>query len=206
MPAGSGAGGLKGPALQWGVVGDLEGSRTGGIPSSGRDALIAESRTQHAYLQNKYSGLSSAERVGRLEELAEANAYRRLQELESSIPGAHFLEKHGAQTTLQSQLERIQSGKNPTTDVIETYGNGNPKIPSSATRFLSNRDRLNAIDRAQNIYRTTGDQLLAEKPIIFNYLIGEGYKKISLTYGQSYSGQVWFRGGQMNTVFPIWGK
>ena len=176
------------------------------VANSGRDALIAESRAQSAYLQSKYGGLSSAERMGRLDELAEANAYRRLQELESSIPGAHFLEKHGAQTTLQSQLERVQFGKNPTTGVIEKYANGNPKIPSSATRFLSNRDQLNAIDRAQNIYRMKGDQLLAEQPISFNYLIGEGYKKTSLAYGQSYSVQVWFRNGQVNTAFPIWGQ
>ena len=44
-------------------------------------------------------------------------------------------------------------------------------------RFLSHRDQLNAIDRAQNIYRMTGDLLLAEKPISFNYVAGEGYKK-----------------------------
>jgi hypothetical protein len=144
--------------------------------------------------------------MGRLDELAEANAYRHLQDIESSIPGAHFLEKHGAQTTLQSQLERVQFGKNPTTGIVETYANGKPKIPSSATRFLSNRDQLNAIDRAQNIYRMTGDKLLTEQPIRFNSLIGEGYKKISLTYGQSYSGQVWFRSGQVNTAFPIWGQ
>lgn len=141
-----------------------------------------------------------------MEELAEANAYRRLEELQDSINGAHFLEKHGAQTTLASQLERAQFGKNPTTGVIETYPNGKPKIPSSATRFLSNRDLLNAIDRAQNIYRLKGDVAFAERPISFDYMIGEGYKKTSLTYGQSYSAQVWFRNGQVYTAFPIWGQ
>jgi hypothetical protein len=119
-----------------------------------------------------------------MDELAEANAYRRLQEIESSIPGAHFLEKHGAQTSLQSQLARAQYGTNPTTGVIEISSNGKPKLPSSATRFLSNRDQLSAIDRAQNIFRLTGDTTLAESPIKFDYLIGEGYKKTSLAYGQ----------------------
>jgi hypothetical protein len=157
-------------------------------------------------LRAKYSYMTADQRALRLDELAESNAYRRLQEIESSTPGAHFLEKHGAQTTLQSQLERAQYGANPTTGIVETYANGKPKIPSSATRFLSNRDQLNAIDRAQNIYRLTGDVTLAERPINFNYLIGEGYKKTSLAYGQSYSAQVWFRQGKVNTAFPIWGQ
>ena len=58
-------------------------------------------------LKEKYSHLSPSERSARLQQLAEKNAYRRLQEMQSSIPGAHFLEKHGAQTTLQSQLDRV---------------------------------------------------------------------------------------------------
>lgn len=109
-----------------------------------------------------------------MELLAEANAARRLQELEASIPGAHFVEKHGAQTTLQAQLERAQFGRNPTTGIVETYPNGNPKIPSSATRFFSNGDQLNAIHRAQNTFDITGDVTLAERPIQFDYLMGRG--------------------------------
>lgn len=154
-------------------------------------------------LREKYSYLTAQQRAVRMNERLEANAYRRLQEIESSVPDAHFLETHGAQTTLQSQLERAQYGKNPTTGVIEAKANGSPEIPSSATRFLSNRDQLNAIDRAQNIYRLTGDKLLAEQPINFDYRIGEGYKKTSLAYGQSYSVQVWFRNRQVITAFPI---
>lgn len=159
-----------------------------------------------AALREKYSYLTPEARATRMEVLAEANAARRLQELESSIPGAHFVEKHGAQTTLQSQLERAQFGRNPTTGIVETYPNGNPKIPSSATRFVSNRDQLNAINRAQNIFEITGDVTLAERPISFDYLMGEGYKKTSLLYGQSYSAQVWFRNGVPVTAFPIWGQ
>lgn len=157
-------------------------------------------------LRAKYAYLTPEQRAVRMDKLAEANAYRRLKEIEASIPGAHFLEKHGAQTTLQSQLERVQFGNNPTTGVVETYPNGMPRIPSSATRFLSNRDQFNAIERAQNIYRLTGRVRLAEQPMTFDYLIGEGYNKTALTYGQSYSAQVWFKNGQVNTAFPIWGQ
>ncbi|WP_374020982.1 RHS repeat-associated core domain-containing protein [Paenibacillus thiaminolyticus] len=48
-------------------------------------------------LREKYSHLSPNERSARLQQLAEENAYRRLQDLERSIPRAHFVEKHGAQ-------------------------------------------------------------------------------------------------------------
>ncbi|MFP5391685.1 MAG: PAAR domain-containing protein [Gammaproteobacteria bacterium] len=156
-------------------------------------------------LRTKYANMTREQRAARMEELAEANAHRRLQEMESSIPHAHFVQKHGAQTTLASQLERAQFGKNPSTGVVETYPNGNPKIPSSATRFMSHRDQLNAINRAEHIYRTTGDQTLAERPIRFDYVVGEGYKKVTLAYGRSYSAQVWFRNGQVTTAFPIYG-
>ncbi|MDA8520947.1 hypothetical protein [Acidovorax sp. NCPPB 4044] len=103
-------------------------------------------------------------------------------------------------------MDRAQFGKNPTTGIFETYPNGNPKIPSSATRFITNRDQLNTINRAENIFNATGDVTLAERPITFDYLIGEGYKKTSLAYGQSYSAQVWFRNGSPVTAFPIWGQ
>lgn len=167
---------------------------------------IATDLSPGAALRAKYSALTPESRATRMEFLAEANAARRLQELESSIPGAHFVEKHGAQTTLQAQLERAQFGRNPTTGIIETYPNGNPKIPSSATRFFGNRDQLNAINRAQNIFEITGDVTLAERPIKFDYLVGEGYKKTSLLYGQSYSAQVWFKNSKPITAFPIWGQ
>jgi hypothetical protein len=129
-----------------------------------------------------------------------------LSELEDSIPGAHFLEKHGAQTNLQSQLDRVQFGVNPKTKIIETWPNGNTKYPSSVTRFLSHRDQLNTIQRTQHIYKTTGNQALAERPMIFNDIIGSGYQRGTLDYGASYSGQVWFRNDQPITAFPIWGQ
>jgi hypothetical protein len=39
--------------------------------------------------------MTADQRAIRLDELAESNAYRRPHEIESSTPGAHFLEKHG---------------------------------------------------------------------------------------------------------------
>ncbi len=131
--------------------------------------------------------MSQAERQARINQLAEANAHKELQKMEAATPGAHFLEKHGAQTTLPSQLERASTGKNPTTGVIETFTKGKKagqaKLPSAATRYISHRDQLNAINRALQIFKRTGDVDLAAEPIERGRKIGEGYKKGSLSYG-----------------------
>uniref|UniRef100_UPI00332B8827 RHS repeat-associated core domain-containing protein n=1 Tax=Pseudomonas sp. HY7a-MNA-CIBAN-0227 TaxID=3140474 RepID=UPI00332B8827 len=137
--------------------------------------------------------LSRAERQARIDELAEGNAYRRLNEIEQAHPKAHFLEKHGAQTTLESQLERIMTAKNPTTGKIERhiYGKkaGQPKIPTAATRYLSHRDQLNAIYRAQLIFRRTNIETSRE-PMEMGKIIGEGYESKDLKYGKQKKAKV----------------
>uniref|UniRef100_UPI00200C8F71 RHS repeat domain-containing protein n=1 Tax=Pseudomonas sp. MWU15-20650 TaxID=2933107 RepID=UPI00200C8F71 len=131
--------------------------------------------------------LNRAERQARIDELSEANAYRRLREIEQAFPRAHFLERHGAQTSLAAQLERVRSGKNPTTGEIERYIGGNrhgqPKIPTAATRYLSHRDQLNAIYRAKLILRRTNLETSRE-PMDMGKIIGEGYKKDNFAYGK----------------------
>ncbi|MBT2373484.1 RHS repeat-associated core domain-containing protein, partial [Pseudomonas fluorescens] len=134
-----------------------------------------------------------AERQARIDELAEANAYRRLDELERSTPGAHFLEKHGAQTSLESQLERVVSARNPTTQEVETFDRGRragqPRPPSAATHFLSHRDQLNAIYRAQLIFKLT-NLSMSGKPIDMRKIIGEGYKREGFEYGKQTKARV----------------
>ncbi|WP_434676011.1 RHS repeat-associated core domain-containing protein [Pseudomonas sp. D3-10] len=131
--------------------------------------------------------MTAEQRRARIDALAEANAYRRLDEMERSIPGAHFLQKHGAQTTTEAQLERVTTGRNPGTGQIDVYHSGSnaglPAIPSAATRFLNHRDQLNAIYRAQLIFRRAG---IAEskEPIEMGRVIGEGYKRDGLEYIQ----------------------
>ncbi|MGP6433418.1 RHS repeat domain-containing protein, partial [Pseudomonas paraglycinae] len=131
--------------------------------------------------------MTAQERRARIDALAEENAYRRLHDMEDPTNGEHFLEKHGAQTTLNSQFERVTSAKNPTTGIVEVYSSGKkkgqPMIPSAATHFLSHRDQLNAIYRAQLILRYTNRQI-SKRPIDMGKVIGEGYKKGSLDYGR----------------------
>ncbi|WP_460090234.1 RHS repeat-associated core domain-containing protein [Pseudomonas sp. S2_E02] len=131
--------------------------------------------------------MTAQERRARIDDLAEANAFRRLDEMEKATPGAHFVEKHGKQTTLASQQERSVTGRNPSTGVIELYTNGRragqPKIPSAATHFFSNRDQLNAIHRAQLIFRRNG-QIASKEPMNMGKIVGEGYKRGGVIYGQ----------------------
>ncbi|MGZ9667216.1 RHS repeat-associated core domain-containing protein [Pseudomonas sp. GNP014] len=131
--------------------------------------------------------MTAQERRARLDEVAEENAHRRLVEMEKATQDAHFLEKHGKQTTLASQQERSMTGRNPTTGVIEVYSNGRragqPKIPSAATHFFSYRDQLNAIHRAQLVFRRNG-QLASKEPINMGKVVGEGYKRGGVVYGQ----------------------
>ncbi|MBV4484339.1 RHS domain-containing protein [Pseudomonas sp. SWRI153] len=131
--------------------------------------------------------MTAQERRARIDELAEENAYRRLDEMEKSTRGAHFVEKHGKQTTLASQQERSLTGRNPTTGVIEVYTNGRragqPKIPSAATHFFSYRDQLNAIHRAQLIFSRNG-QIASTEPMNMGKIVGEGYRRGGVVYGQ----------------------
>ncbi|KJZ47117.1 RHS repeat-associated core domain-containing protein [Pseudomonas fluorescens] len=131
--------------------------------------------------------LTGNQRRARIDELAEAVVHRRLKEMEDSIDEAHFLQKHGAQTTLQSQLQRVQEGRNPGTGEIERYERGRrrgePVIPSAATHFLSHRDQWNAIQRAQLIFKQSGLNA-SRRPIEMGKKVGEGFKRDGLQYGE----------------------
>jgi RHS repeat-associated protein len=151
-------------------------------------------------LQAKWGHLSASERRALLEVKAEANAFRRLQEMEAAMPRAHYLERHGAQLNLQSQFDRVAYGFNPTTGA-QQY------IPSAATRFMSHRDQLNVIMRSENIYRATGDVFLARRPIRFDSVVGSGFQRDSLNYGVQYSGRALLdSSGKAVSAFPVWGN
>ncbi|BET95282.1 hypothetical protein TCT1_02030 [Xenorhabdus sp. TCT-1] len=145
------------------------------------------------------ASLTREQRQARINELAEANALRRLQEMESMNPRSHFLERHGAQTSLESQLGRATNGANPTTGVQQ-------RTPMAATRFDSHRDQLNAIQRAQIIQRQSGGAV-TKATIPYGRRIGEGYSKTGPTYGTSSTATVILTpNGQTITAYPVWGR
>ena len=149
--------------------------------------------------------LTRTQRQAKIDELAESNAHRRLSELEASIPGAHFLEKHGAQTSLESQLERVITARNPTTGEIERHlrgpRQGEPRPPSAATHFLSHRDQLNAIYRAQLIFKSL-NLSASKQPMHMGKIVGEGYKRDGYEYRQTKKARVFLNeDGQPITAF-----
>nr|WP_237736943.1 RHS repeat-associated core domain-containing protein [Serratia fonticola] len=155
--------------------------------------------------------MTSAQRHARINELAEANTYRRLQEMDAIAPNAHSLERHGAQTTLQTLLERVTTGANPTTGIIDTYKSGakagQAKIPSAATRYLIHRDQLNSIYRAKLILKRTGDKNLSKRPQHMGRDIVEGHKSETLEYGkQKSSVTILDDNGNSITSYPKWGQ
>ncbi|MEO9129793.1 MAG: hypothetical protein ABI240_01155, partial [Sphingomonas sp.] len=59
------------------------------------------------------------------------------------------------------------------------------------------------IKQAEQIFATTGDRVLAERPIDFGRVIGEGYNRSS-GYGTQTSAQVYLNlQGKAITAFPV---
>jgi hypothetical protein len=160
-------------------------------------------------LRNKYSNLSREDRLARIDELTENIANKRLMDLEQSIQtqgvNAHFVGKHGSNTTISQQYNRAVHGIDPITGTRQVNNAGNT-IYNDSTRFFSAKDQINSIERAMNIYRRTVDINLAQAPIRYNSIIGEGYKRITGDYGTSRSVQTYFRNGLPVTNFPIYGR
>ena len=145
-------------------------------------------------LQACPSSLTREQRQARINELAEANAQRILQEMQAQDPRSHFLDRHGAQTTLQQQQIRAQTGINPE--------GGQGRIPPAATRFLSHRDQLNAIQRAQTINRNSGGGRGAVNTS-FDSIIGDGYTRQGNYITTNQARVVFNDQGQVITAFPI---
>ncbi|SFQ84873.1 RHS repeat-associated core domain-containing protein [Pseudomonas sp. NFIX49] len=131
--------------------------------------------------------MTAQERRARIDELAENIALKELKQMESANKKSHFLQKHGAQTTLASQQERLLYAKNPTTGKVEMKLNKKtklmePSIPRAATKFMSHRDQLNAINRAKLIFRRTGSLSLSSLPVEMGRKVGEGYRGKQVEY------------------------
>ena len=170
------------------------------------DIKAISSLSRGEALRQKHSHLSSQERRAVINDRLESIAANRLKTLEQSIPGAHFQARHGAQTTLQQQYDRAIHGVDPATGQIRYRNDGSPVTPNS-TRFMSNRDQINAIERATSIFESTGRKVDAEKPIVFKTQAGEGYYGGTGVYDTSFSAQVWFNNArQPITAFPILGR
>ncbi len=122
--------------------------------------------------------------------LAERNALYQLSQMEKSISGAHFLSRHGAQTTLAQQLERATTGLTP---------EGVAGKASDASRFLSHQVELQAVKKAEFIFQQTGKTSFS---FSMEKTIGEGYLRKGTSVVQTTNVQAVFRNGKLYTMYP----
>ena len=119
-----------------------------------------------------------------------------LAELESQAPGAHFLSRHGAGTTLSSQYRRAISGMTPEGEVLNM---------ENSTRFLSDELQLEAVKLAQTEFTKTGKTSII---LDMKKSIGEGFLKGggNGSYRTTSTVQAYFKDGNLITLFPKIGR
>jgi hypothetical protein len=95
----------------------------------------------------------------------EVRAYNSLRELENNTTQAHFLKRHGAQTTLDQHFLRIQSGQTPDGKISPT---------ALSTRFKSFTIQLAVINKAVAFWN---DNPRSQIPVTIRDTneLGEGY-------------------------------
>ncbi|AAY90835.1 filamentous hemagglutinin family protein, intein-containing [Pseudomonas protegens Pf-5] len=121
----------------------------------------------------------------------ERAAAAELKALEASINDAHFVSRHGPETTLIQQELRAKTGMTP---------DNQSKRPIDASRWASYQDMSEAFQKAQAIYRKTGQTSVT---VDLGRVIGEGYLKGGGSYVQTTKAVVRFDiNGKPYTAYP----
>jgi filamentous hemagglutinin len=124
---------------------------------------------------------------------SEQYAVTQLERLQASNSGAHFLSRHGSETTIDEQYIRATTGLTP--DGVQ-----GPIV--DATRFVSNQDMLDAAMQAIKQYNSTG---ASSFDFVMGRVIGEGYTKGGANYLVTQNVRAVFRNGKLYTLFPLIG-
>ncbi|MGF9797985.1 hypothetical protein, partial [Brevibacillus agri] len=127
--------------------------------------------------------------TGNLAAKIEANAMAQLRKMEQAS-GAHFFSRHGAQTTLAQQYNRAITGLTPD-------GIAGRMVDSS--RFLTHLKQLNAVQRAETIFRQTGKTVF---DFDMGEIIGEGYLRGGGNVINTTKVQAVFKDGKLVTLYP----
>lgn len=119
-------------------------------------------------------------------------AESKLAAIESGTQGAHFLSRHGAQTTLKEQYVRATTGLTP---------DGAQKGAVASSRFLSHDLQLEAFEKAATTY--TSAMAGKGQVIEMGKIVGEGYLKGGGAVQTSSKVQVYYNQlGEVITMFP----
>jgi RHS repeat-associated protein len=123
---------------------------------------------------------------------AEALALQQLTAIQAAVPRSHFLDRHGAITTLAQQFVRAVTGFTP---------DGKIGNPTNSTRFLSNVDQLDALNMANATRQQTGKNVFS---FDMNRPIGEGFLRGGATAAQKTSRvQAVYGKNGLVTLFPV---
>jgi RHS repeat-associated protein len=130
--------------------------------------------------------------LAKLPATLEAAAGSALAAREAATEGAHFLIRHGAETSLSSQYMRAISGLTPDGVVLDAV---------NSSKFLSNQLQLEAIKRVEAEFLATGSSNIT---IDMGKVVGEGFLKGGGvgSYRTSQSVQAFFKDGKLLTIFP----
>ena len=121
--------------------------------------------------------------------LLESLAARALAREEAAVDGAHFLSRHGAQTTMEQQLTRATTGLTP---------DGVQKTAVNSSKFFSNRLQLEALKKAKSAYTGKGSEVIS-----MGRDVGSGYLKGGGSIQTTTQVQVYYNNaGNVITMFP----
>lgn len=121
----------------------------------------------------------------------ERAAAAELKSLEGSIKNAHFVSRHGPETTLAQQQLRAKTGMTP---------DNKPGRAIDASKWSSYQDMSEAIQKAQILHKKTGQTSIT---VDVGRVIGDGYLKGGVTYAQTTKAVVRFdSSGKPYTAYP----
>lgn len=175
----------------WGLVGIGGDSRIiSNASNAERELALATNSAKADVLALKNASQSPAGRnVDFL--INERAAAAELRSLEGSVEDAHFVSRHGPETTLAQQQLRASTGMTP--DLVQGR-----KI--DASRWSSYQDMSEAIQKAQTIYNKTGQTSVT---VDLGRTIGDGYLKGGATYSQTTKAVIRFdANGMPYTAYP----
>ncbi|MEO4049407.1 hypothetical protein AAFN46_20295, partial [Pseudomonas sp. CAU 1711] len=172
---------LAGPAVRLARGMTRPAAVAGEVPDS------ASILSRGAELRLKYGHLTPEQRSSIIFERTEEIALQQLTAKQAATPGAHYLTRHSAETTLREQLVSAATGLRPDGKVM---GAPNKRYAVDSTKFLSNKDMLYGINRAERIQQyamSTGNPVGDYISFRFGEFVGEGFVKNTPMYGSDLS-------------------
>ncbi|XDF33423.1 LysM peptidoglycan-binding domain-containing protein [Paracidovorax avenae] len=183
-------------ALRFAVGGILSAGAGKVFSAAGNMALVEEATASRLVggvekgtlsrgeeLRQRYGHLSAEERRAIIWDRTEEIARRQLEKLEASNSGAHFMSRHSPQVDLYDQLVSAATGMRPDGKIM---GGVNNRFAVDSTQFLSNKDMLYGINRAERIQQyaiSTGNPINNYISLKFDYNVGEGFLKNTPLFG-----------------------